>query len=40
MINFAIGFVAGAVCAVSFPPVYTYVAAKLAAVKEKLGRKG
>lgn len=39
MTNLAIGFIAGAVCAVAFPPVYAYVAAKLAAVKEKIGRK-
>lgn len=36
MINLAIGFVAGAVCAVAFPPVFTYVKAKLGALKAKL----
>jgi hypothetical protein len=36
MINFALGFIAGASCAVLFPPVFKYVAAKLAALKAKL----
>lgn len=40
MINLAIGFAAGAACAVIFPPVYRFAAAKVAAVKAWLSSKG
>lgn len=37
MINFAIGFITGAALAVMYPPVFRFVAAKVAQVKAKLG---
>lgn len=37
MINFAIGFITGAALAVMYPPVFRFVAAKVAQVKSKIG---
>lgn len=38
MFNFALGFIAGAAVAVAYPPVFRFVAEKIAQIKGKMDK--